>query len=251
MDFATYEVEAQVEATHWWFVGRRKLFRSIVENIGIASSDAILDIGTSTGTNLRMLREAGFDNVRGLDLHEEAIRWCADKGLGHVDKGDICDIPSANNAYDLVLATDIIEHVDDDMAALREITRVLKPGARAIVTVPAFQSLWGLQDTVSQHKRRYRKQELIDKLCQVGLVADECFYFNYLLFFPIWFARKLIRLLGLKLSSENELNSLLINKILSFVFTFDIVTARKINPPFGVSVLVVVRKIDTKVHAEE
>lgn len=245
MDFATYEVEAQVEATHWWFVGRRKLFRSIVENIGIASSVAILDIGTSTGTNLRMLREAGFTNVRGLDLHEEAIRWCADKGLGHVDKGDICNIPSANNVYDLVLATDIIEHVDDDVAALREVTRVLKQNGRAIITVPAFQSLWGLQDTVSHHKRRYRKQELVDKLSQVGLVTDECFYFNYLLFIPIWFARQLIRLLGLKLSSENELNSLVINKILSFIFSFDISTARQINPPFGVSVLAVVRKIDT------
>ena len=244
MDYATYEVEAQVEATHWWFVGRRKLFRSIIENIRVAPAAAILDIGTSTGTNLRMLRDAGFFNVRGLDLHEEAIRWCSDKGLGQVDKGDICNIPSVNNIYDLVLATDIIEHVDDDITALREIARVLKPGGRAIVTVPAFQSLWGLQDTVSHHKRRYRKQGLVNKLCQVGLVVDECFYFNYLLFLPIWLARQIIRLFGLKLSSENEFNSLSMNKVFSFVFSFDIATARKINPAFGVSVLAVVRKIN-------
>ena len=251
MDYATYEVETQVEATHWWFVGRRKLFRSIVENIGLAPAAAILDIGTSTGTNLRMLREAGFVNVRGLDLHEEAIRWCADKGLGQVDKGDICNIPSDNNVYDLVLATDIIEHVDDDITALREIARVLKPGGHAIVTVPAFQALWGLQDTVSHHKRRYRKQGLVNKLCQAGFVAEECFYFNYLLFLPIWLARQIIRLLGLKLSSENELNSLFMNKALSLVFSFDIATARKINPVFGVSALAVVKKIDSKERAKD
>jgi SAM-dependent methyltransferase len=242
MDYSTYEVEAQVEATHWWFVGRRKLFSQIIKTFDLSPNASVLDIGTSTGTNLRMLRELGYCNVRGLDLHDEAIRWCADKGLGQVDKGDICHIPSSDNICDLVMATDIIEHVDDDITALHEIKRVLNPSGRAIVTVPAFQSLWGLQDIVSHHKRRYRKQELVNKLCQAGLVVDECFYFNYLLFLPIWLARQIIRLLCLKLSSENELNSFFVNKVLSLIFLLDIKTARKIKPPFGVSLLAVVRK---------
>lgn len=242
MDYATYEVEAQVEATHWWFVGRRKLFRSIIENIRVAPAAEILDIGTSTGTNLRMLRDAGFFNVRGLDLHEEAIRWCADKGLGRVDKGDICNIPSGDQVYDLVMATDIIEHVDDDIAALREIERVMKPGGHAIITVPAFESLWGLQDTVSHHKRRYRQKELIKNLNRTGLVVDECFYFNYLLFFPIWVVRQAIRVFRINLNSENELNPSWINSFLTKLFLIDVMTARKIAPPFGVSLLAIVRK---------
>ncbi len=242
MDYSTYEVEAHVEAKHWWFVGRRKLFRSIIENIRLAHTAAILDIGTSTGTNLRMLRDAGFVNVRGLDLHEEAIRWCADKGLGQVDKGNICNIPSREDVYDLVMATDIIEHVDDDIAALCEVERVLKSGGHAIITVPAFQSLWGLQDTVSHHKRRYRQQELIDKLNRAGLVVDECFYFNYLLFLPIWIARQVIRVFKINLNSENELNSSWINSFLTKLFSVDIMTAQKIAPPFGVSLLAIVRK---------
>ena len=81
MDYSTYEVEAQVEATHWWFVGRRKLFSQIIKTFDLPNDASVLDIGTSTGTNLRMLRELGYHNVRGLDLHDEAIRWCADKGL--------------------------------------------------------------------------------------------------------------------------------------------------------------------------
>lgn len=242
MDYATYEVEAQVEATHWWFVGRRKLFISIIKNFHLDKKAEVLDIGTSTGTNLRMLREAGFVTVRGLDFSDEAIRWCADKGLGRVDKGDVCNIPCQKGVYDLVLATDIIEHVDDDVTALSEISRVLKSSGYAVITVPAFQSLWGLQDTVSHHKRRYRKQELLDKLNKVGFVVEECFYFNYLLFLPIWLARKTIALIGLNLSSENELNSTLMNRVLNCIFSFDIATARKVNPPFGVSILAIVRK---------
>lgn len=243
MDYATYEVEAQVEATHWWFVARRKLFRSIIEDLRLSATASILDIGTSTGTNLRMLRDSGFWNVRGLDLHDEAIRWCASKGLGQVDKGDICDIPCGDNTYDLVMATDIIEHVDNDVSALHEINRVLKPGARAIITVPAFQSLWGLQDIVSHHKRRYKKRDLIQKLNPTGLEVEECFYFNYILFFPIWMVRQAIRILKPKLDSENELNSPRINSFLTKLFSMDVKTSRKLNPPFGVSLLVVVRKL--------
>lgn len=242
MDYATYEVEAQVEATHWWFVARRKLFQSIIENLQLSSAVSILDIGTSTGTNLRMLRDSGYTNVRGLDLHDEAIRWCASKGLGQVDKGDICDIPSQDNVYDLVMATDIIEHVDNDVLALKEIRRVLKPGARALITVPAFQSLWGLQDTVSHHKRRYTREELRDKLAQSGMAVEQCFYFNYILFLPIWMVRQAIRIFKPRIDSENELNSPWMNRLLIKLFTLDVRTASKLKPPFGVSILAVVTK---------
>ncbi len=242
MDYSTYEVEAKVEAAHWWFVGRRYLFGQIITDLNLTRAANILDIGTSTGTNLRMLRDLGFANVRGLDFHDEAIRWCLEKSLGAVDKGDICAIPSEDNAYDFVLATDIIEHVDDDIKALTEVYRVLKAGGYALVTVPAFQSLWGVQDEVSQHKRRYKRDELITKINIAGFEIVESCYFNYWLFLPIWIVRRIIHLMGIKIKSENELNGYLINKVLTNLFIFDVVTSRKLNVPFGVSVLAVVRK---------
>jgi 2-polyprenyl-3-methyl-5-hydroxy-6-metoxy-1,4-benzoquinol methylase len=242
MDYATYKVEAHIEETHWWFVVRRRLFKSIIFALQLAEDASILEVGTSTGTNLRMLRDSGYRNVRGLDLYEEAIRWCEIKGLGQVDKGDVCHIPANENSYDLVLATDIIEHVDDDVQALREIRRVLKPDAKALITVPAFQSLWGLQDIVSHHKRRYTRKELEKKLLQSGMTIDMSFYFNYLLFLPIWVARQCIRLLKPQLQSENELNSPFINHVLIKLFALDVKTAPWVNPPFGVSLLMVVRK---------
>ncbi len=237
MDSATYEVENQVENYHWWFVGRRALFRKIIEEFRFPLDAAILDIGTSTGTNLRMLKEMGFVSYQGLDMNDDAIRWCAEKGLGVVRKGDICEIPFPDGSFDLVLVTDIIEHVDDDKQALREVRRVLKSNGRALITVPAFESLWGLQDEVAHHKRRYRVSELEQKLKYVGLFPQELFYFNYLLFVPIWFVRQIIKLFRVRLKSENEINLGMINSVLRLVFLFDVLSSRRILPWFGVSIL--------------
>ena len=121
MDTQTYAIEAQVESSHWWFVARRRLLADLIARHRIATDAAVLDIGTSTGTNLRLLKELGFANRVGLDLSDEAIRWCAEKGLGEVKKGDACNLPFADGQFGLVLATDIIEHVDDDARAIREI----------------------------------------------------------------------------------------------------------------------------------
>jgi SAM-dependent methyltransferase len=242
MKTAVYDIEAQIEETHWWFVGRRRLFAKEIGKLNLPLTAKLLDIGTSTGTNLRMLQELGFQNVQGLDFSDEAIHYCDRKGLGSVRKGDICSMPFETGCFDLVLATDIIEHVDDDAQALKEIERVLSPRGYALITVPTFMSLWGVQDERSQHKRRYRKAELLSRIRLSGLKAVRDYYFNYLLFVPIWLARRIIVLSKIKLDSENEVNSPFINRILSMVFNTDIVTAPKIKPPFGVSCLVIARK---------
>jgi SAM-dependent methyltransferase len=181
----------------------------------------------------------GFANRIGLDLSDDAIRWCAEKGLGKVQKGDACNLPFGDGEFDLVLATDIIEHVDDDLRAITEIRRVLAPGGTAIISVPAFRSLWGLQDEVAHHKRRYLKAELLELIRRGGLTCHAGFYFNYLLFLPIWGARQIIRLLHVKLNSENQLNTPILNRLLTWIFTLDVTTARIVHPPFGVSIVAV------------
>jgi SAM-dependent methyltransferase len=239
MEISTYAIEAQVEATHWWFTGRRRLLGRMIAAFGLPADARILDIGTSTGTNLRMLRDLGFSRYEGLDMSDEAVRWGADKGYGKVTRGDACALPFPNANFDLVLATDIIEHVDDDVLALGEMRRVLKPGGRVLVTVPAFPILWGLQDEIGHHKRRYRMAELVTRIGQADLVVHRRFHFNYLLFLPILLARRIIAVFGIRLQNENEVNSPLINRVLSWVFRFDVWTAPKVKPPFGVSCLAV------------
>jgi SAM-dependent methyltransferase len=242
MDPGAYAAEAGREATHWWFVGRRTLFARELRRAPLGSTPAALDIGTSTGANLRLLRQLGFTQVEGLDNSDDAIRYCADKGLGTVRLGDICAMPFPDASFDLVLATDIIEHVEDDASALREITRVLRPHGRVLLTVPAFQSIWGLQDRVAHHQRRYRRAPLLARLQEAGLRPEHAYYFNYLLFAPIWLARRIIDLLRIDLHSEAEVNSPLLNRILGWIFALDIATAPILRPPFGVSILVVAAK---------
>ncbi len=235
---ATYAVEAAIEETHWWFVGRRRLFGRELEAAGIRLDARILDVGTGTGSNLRMLRDLRYSAVEGLDMSEEAIRWCAGKGLGPVRRGSICDMPFEEGRFDAVLATDIIEHVEDDERALTELTRVIRPGGTALITVPAFPALWGLQDEVALHRRRYRMRPLLQLVRASGLSVARAYHFNYLLFLPIWGARQVMRLARTRLESEGQVRGPVLDRILSAIFTFDILTAPRLHPPFGVSILI-------------
>ena len=239
MDTATYAAEAAIETDHWWYVGRRLLFSDIIKAFGLPESADILDVGTSAGTNLRMLRDLGFNRVIGVDQSREAIRFCAEKGLGEVQLGDICALPFGDRCFDLILATDIIEHVEDDLLALRELCRVLRPDQYLLLTVPAFPFLWGLEDDVSHHKRRYRLPDLLEKLHRADLTPVQHFYFNYLLFLPILATRYLMRILNVKVATEGELNTGWLNRMLMPLFRLDIRTAARLRPPIGVSALVV------------
>src|SRR5690348_11391025 len=146
LDAAVYAVESEVEETHWWFVGRRRLFAAELARAGVARDARILDVGAGTGSTLRMLHDAGYTRTAGLDSSDDAVRFCAAKGLGPVQKGDILALPFPDASFDFVFATDILEHVDDDGRAAAEIARILVPGGKALITVPTFQRLWGLQD---------------------------------------------------------------------------------------------------------
>jgi SAM-dependent methyltransferase len=242
MDRSIFLTEAKVEATHWWFVERRRLFAALIRKAGISLSASVVDVGTGTGANLRLLKQMGFAQVAGIDPSEDAAHWCAEKGLGNVRAGDIRALPLADASVDLLLATDVIEHVAEDEQAVGEIRRVLRPGGSALITVPAFPSLWGLQDIKSHHYRRYRMRPFMRLLQRSGLVVDKSFYFNYLLFAPIYAARQVMKLWSIELDSENEVNNAVLNRLLGLVFWLDVTTAPFLTPPFGVSILALVHR---------
>ena len=241
MESSVYDVESEVEATHWWFVGRRKLFENLIKPLRIPCDATILDVGSGTGSNLRLLKNLKFSNVTGVDQSEVAIRYCEEKNLGPVRQADVCDLPFCDGEFQFILATDVVEHVDEKKA-LAEIYRALAPGGYALFTVPAFQMLWGLQDEVSHHRIRYRKNQFEKAVHDVGFIISQSFYFNYLMFGPILIARKIIKLFNIKLESEGQINSPWINRIMKVVFSFDIHTSPRLNLPFGVSILTMVCK---------
>ncbi|MGB0671334.1 MAG: class I SAM-dependent methyltransferase [Rhodospirillales bacterium] len=237
MDADFYKKAAEVEATHWWFEGRRQLFLRTLRDIGVTDVSAILDIGCSTGNNMRMLKSAGFSNYMGLDYSAIAVEFCRSAGLGNVEQGDALHLPFEDDTFELALLTDVIEHLDDDSAAIAEACRVVKPGGHVLVTVPAFPSLWSVTDVNAHHKRRYRQNNLLQTITSSGLAIDRFYHFNFLLFLPIWLFRKINNAAGMAVKDELNANNAVLNRVLNSIFALDTWLAERIRPNFGVSIL--------------
>ena len=242
MDKTLYELESHVKQSHWWFVGRRRLFSRLIHSLKLDSASSILDVGCSTGTNLRMLTNSGFLNVIGFDRNPLTLNYVAAEDCTSLVIGDVCDLPFDDKSFSLILATDIIEHVDDDKRAVEEMFRVLKTGGFMLISVPTFPSLWGPQDNLSHHKRRYRLAELLSLFNRDESEILSNFYFNFLLFIPILIVRKFLNLMQINFRSENEINTVFVNKLLTKIFYLDVDLAPFLHIPFGVSALVLLRK---------
>jgi len=239
----TYAIMRRVEDTHWWFVGRRQIIKDFLKQICAKlkpDRPHILDVGCGTGANLEML--SGFGDAEGVDVSPEAITFCRDRGLNNVRLGQAEQLPFADNSFDLVTALDVVEHLDDDVAGLREMRRVLRPGGRALLFVPAFMFLWGVQDDVSHHRRRYTLDGLSKIVEASGLVVERATYANITFFAPILFGRLLMRLTGWRPASENNINVSALNGLLGRVFGAESPLLSKVNLPFGVSAICVARR---------
>lgn len=238
----TYPIMFRVEQEHWWYTGRRKILTAFVEQICRQVTDRrprILDVGCGTGANLLMLSEYG--EAEGVDISEDALAFCRERGLDKVRLGAGEKLPYEDGTFDLVTALDVVEHMDDDLAGLREMRRVLRPGGRVLLFVPTFMFLWGLQDDVSNHRRRYRLPELRRVLEQAGFEIERTTYANIAFFLPILAMRQLMRLTGLKADSENNINVTALNGVLGSVFGAESWLLKFMNLPFGVSGLCVAR----------
>jgi len=238
----TYPIMFSVEQAHWWYTGRRKILAGFVEEICRQVNDRrprILDVGCGTGANLLMLSQYG--DAEGVDISEDALSFCRERGLDKVRLAAGEQLPYEDGTFDLVTAFDVVEHMDDDLAGLREMRRVLRPGGRALLFVPTFMFLWGLQDDVSNHRRRYRLPELRRVLEQAGFEIERTTYANITFFLPILLVRKLMRLTGVKTETENTINVSALNGVLGRVLGAESWLLKFMNLPFGVSGLCVAR----------
>jgi SAM-dependent methyltransferase len=147
-----------------------------------------------------------------------------------------------DGALDLVLAADLLEHLDDDRAALAEIHRALKPGGVALLLVPAFGWLWGLQDDVSEHRRRYTAPVLQARVAGAGFAIERATYFNTFLLPPIFLARTLMRRAHIEVESENVLTPGWSSAILERIFGLELPLLRRLDLPVGVSFLCLARR---------
>lgn len=232
----TYPILFEVEQSHWWYRGRRRIIAGFVKDICRNFADRrarILDVGCGTGANLIMLSE--FGDAEGVDISPDALEFCRQRGLDNVRLGSAEEIPYEDSSFDLVTALDVVEHLDDDLAGLREMRRVLKPDGRILLFVPTFMFLWGVQDDVSNHRRRYRLAELRRTVEQAGFEIERTTYANITFFAPILAVRAFMRLTGLRTDTENRINVPAFNGIFGSLLGAESDVLRHLNFPFGVS----------------
>lgn len=178
---AEFRAMMAADEHHWWYRGRRRVVRAVLDGLDLPPGAAILDAGCGSG---RMLDElVDYGTVTGVDLNRAAVDAARARGHAvHRAKVEATFLPA--DQFDLVTAFDVIEHTPDDVRSLRELRRVARPGAAAVVTVPAYQALWSSHDELNDHFRRYTAPRLRRAAARAGWVVERDSYFNALLLAP-------------------------------------------------------------------
>jgi len=241
MEKTPYDIELEVERYHWWFVVRRGILKLLLSSVNLPLDGATIDIGCGIGSNLKILSSERL-NVIGLDRSFYALSLAQKELRYPLINGDLSKLPLRSNSVGSIVAMDVIEHLEDDANGISELYCSLKSGGILILTVPAFKSLWGIQDVVTGHKRRYSRRDISSKLVKAGFEVLRSSYFNFFLFFPIFLARNVIHLLGLKIESENKINSPFVNFLLKSIFSLEPYILKYFSFPFGVSIFCIARK---------
>jgi 2-polyprenyl-3-methyl-5-hydroxy-6-metoxy-1,4-benzoquinol methylase len=243
MEDILYETFYEVERKHWWCVARRDILDAVVSQ-EVPAGAKLLDIGCGTGFFLETMgdRYEGW----GLDQSELAVSMCRERGLSNVHVGSALDVSAVGDqVFDAVTLFDVLEHLEDEAVAMENVRRALKPGGHLIVTVPAFMWLWSKHDDVSQHKRRYVRQQLADVLTRASFTIEKLTYFNAYLF-PLAVARRVgRRLTNTDDGVEFKIPADPLNRFLTASFRAEIPAIVRATSrgsfPIGLSLLAVVR----------
>lgn len=238
MQAAEYQHMAGVEERHWWFRARLAVVRSVLRR-HVPQGGRGLDCSCGTGMTLRRL--PGYVQI-GADLSPLALAHCRSSGLQRLMRADLTRIPLPGGALDLVTCLDTLEHIEDDVGALAEVFRVLKPGGHALFTVPAHPFLFSAHDRALHHVRRYQKAELREKIVAAGFKVRRFTYINSALFPLVALVRKLRPDRGEAASDTQGVPFAPVNAALYLAFALERLPLAIMNLPMGVSLLALVQR---------
>ena len=238
MERVVYQQMAELDERHWWYRARREIIADLIRREARPPADAaILELGCGTGHNLAML--GGFGHVDGLELDDEA-RAMSEVRLGRKVMSsplpELEEVPDGH--YDLIGAFDVIEHIDDDAAALASIATKLKAGGTFIMTVPAHQWMWSAHDVVNHHKRRYSKHGLQRLINRSPMRLVKIGYFNSLLF-PLAVVERAASKLRGKEDADVKLPPAPLNAVLEKIFEAERHLVGRLPLPPGLSLFAV------------
>ena len=239
-----YDVMAAAERHHWWFRAKRALVLQEAGRAGVDERGLAIDVGCGTGALLSALTPR-FRQVAGTDLSVRAARLAADAigpGVGPV-LAEAAQLPFPTGCAAMVTSLDVLEHIDDDAAALRELARVARPGGLLVLAVPAYQWAWSDHDVALGHRRRYTAGRLRGLAEEVGLDCLRVTYFHSWLV-PLAFLLRRTPLRRLVRDDQEEASyvSPAVNRLFGWLTAFERVVIRAGRVPFGLSILLVARR---------
>jgi len=175
-----YELQTHgAEDRHWWYRGRRTVLERVIAGLALPAGARILDAGCGSGRN--MIELARHGSVTGVELSRPSVELARARSSGEVIEGSVLELPFESDSFELVVSLDVIEHLEDDLGALRELHRVVAPGGALLVTVPAYPWLWSGHDEINHHFRRYTRRSLQSVAHAAGWEQVRTTYFNSLL----------------------------------------------------------------------
>ncbi|MFW6352963.1 MAG: class I SAM-dependent DNA methyltransferase [Verrucomicrobiota bacterium] len=242
MDASLFERFAAVEDAHWWFRGRRTIVAAALRRHLHAASPSLLEIGCGTGGSLGMLQT--FGRLKACEMEPEARAHAARKSGLEVADGALPEaFPYPGEQFDGIIALDVYEHIEDDLAAFRVTGQHLASQGRLVLTVPALPAMWSQHDALNHHYRRYTREGLAGQLRKAGFEVLECSYFNSWLLPAAWVVRRLQRSRaenrpGIELSVPPAP----LNALLTAIFRSEGPLVRAGVFPAGLSLLAVARR---------
>jgi SAM-dependent methyltransferase len=244
MEIEAYIQMASHEALHWWFVGRRAIIDGLLDRVPLGTNARILEAGCGTGGNLYLLQGRG--RVSAFEPHPTGIEIARNRNPGvEILDGELPDrLPFAEGTFDLVVVLDVLEHVEDDEAALASLIRVTKPGGYVLITVPTHPFLWGQHDRRLHHIRRY-SIDGFTALCaakNTRVVFESPF--NTLLAPVAFLARVAEKHLSVDLGNQERLPAEPLNRMLSAVFSWERWLIRHSRLPVGLSHAAILQRLD-------
>jgi SAM-dependent methyltransferase len=238
VDKREFEAMLALDERHWWYRGRRRMLRALLDGIELPAPARVLDAGCGSGRTLDEL--ARYGRPHGTEVN--VLGLAAARGRGHeVKEGAVEAIPYGDGSFDLVTCLDVIEHTDDDVAALAELRRVTKPGGRLVASVPAHPRLWSHHDEVNGHRRRYTRRTLRAAAEAAGWRLERQTGFNVVYLAPAALVR-IVRRDAVRSGSELELTPSSLDPLLELPLRLEAALVRHgVNLPTGLSLLSVLR----------
>lgn len=187
MDESYVRKYPDLERHHFWWSARQRIAFDFVQ--AAARLPRLLDVGCGSGATLEVL-EPICASVQGVEIDPLAV-LPSSRIKDRISIGTLDEQRFAEGSFDVILMMDVLEHVPDPSALLREASRVLAPGGALLATVPAFRFLWSEHDVLNRHFRRYRRRELSDQLTEAGFTVERCGYFFMFLLLPKLLAKYL------------------------------------------------------------